>query len=708
MSEIVLSIGMIVKNEIRCIEKCLKALEPLRKAVPSELVIADTGSTDGTREIAARYADIFFDIPWENDFAAARNAVLARCSGKWYFSIDADEYLDNKIDNLVQFLIAPSETDLHADFALITIFNYVDQNLDKETASSFLAIRLARIKPGLQYTGKIHEQFTCKENANYKNLPDGFLWHDGYAFETPEKRRSKMRRNIEILEAELQKDPKNPLRIIQCIESSRNNEEKLKYINHGMNLLLSNEPGWKQQGASLLRYAIQWAASVGSTQIQEWLKLAYTRYPESPVTQIDINKTMVGYYQKCRQWKQLLKAADAYWNGIQRLDRDEFPPDIFASVLVSEETQTAREQVSLFQAEACYYLGRHDLAIEILKKVPLKKVVPIYIGGLIGLLAKLAQKVDVSKLFCDDIRDILRSDSASQEDWRRKDAVQNSLKCLFEAEEDEYPLPVSMLLRLKDDVFAPAAAIMSAKSKAELLQIVESDINWRQMPTIVIEKLVREKISLPNVFFQSMGFNEICQTADYLAKRANMTECMLDFADTLDPDDERKAVWRFELAAQSCIWFKWKNENIANRLYNAFCTSAKRFLAIAYPAELLNMQYADAVLPPICRFASLCLKMEHNFQDGDYHTCICIMKEMLILAPSMREMIMFLTGRLERTVKEQRLKACVTPEMITIAKQIRTILTQYSEDDAAVFVLKNSDQYQKMKFLIEDPNLDNL
>ena len=41
-----------------------------------------------------------------------------------------------------------------------------------------------------------------------------------------------------------------------------------------------------------------------------------------------------------------------------------------------------------------------------------------------------------------------------------------------------------------------------------------------------------------------------------------------------------------------------------------------------------------------------------------------------------------------------------------MAKQIRAILAQYSEDDPTVFALKQSEQYQKMKFLIEDPNLD--
>ena len=56
------SIGMIFKDEIRCLERCLKSLQPLRDAVPCELVMADTGSSDGSREIATKYADILFDL----------------------------------------------------------------------------------------------------------------------------------------------------------------------------------------------------------------------------------------------------------------------------------------------------------------------------------------------------------------------------------------------------------------------------------------------------------------------------------------------------------------------------------------------------------------------------------------------------------------------------------------------------------------------
>ena len=72
MQKPVLSICMIFKNEIRCLERCMKSLQPLRDAVACELVMADTGSTDGSREIAERYADVLFDFPWTLPLPAMR------------------------------------------------------------------------------------------------------------------------------------------------------------------------------------------------------------------------------------------------------------------------------------------------------------------------------------------------------------------------------------------------------------------------------------------------------------------------------------------------------------------------------------------------------------------------------------------------------------------------------------------------------------
>ena len=69
--KVLLSIGIIFRNDIRSIERCLQALEPLRRAVSCQLIMADTGSRDGSREVAACYADVLFDFPWVNDFSKA-------------------------------------------------------------------------------------------------------------------------------------------------------------------------------------------------------------------------------------------------------------------------------------------------------------------------------------------------------------------------------------------------------------------------------------------------------------------------------------------------------------------------------------------------------------------------------------------------------------------------------------------------------------
>ena len=136
MSKPLLSIGIIFKNEIRCLERCLKSLQPLRDALPCELVMADTGATDGSREIAEKYADILFDCPWINDFSAARNAVIERCSGQWYMSIDCDEWVDPNIEGYVKFLTSDKEF----DFASVIIRNYSTAGLEKSGGySDFLA-----------------------------------------------------------------------------------------------------------------------------------------------------------------------------------------------------------------------------------------------------------------------------------------------------------------------------------------------------------------------------------------------------------------------------------------------------------------------------------------------------------------------------------------------------------------------------------------
>lgn len=84
------SLCMIVKNEERVLARCLDSLDGLM----DEIVIVDTGSTDRTKEIAARYTDRIYDFAWTDDFSAARNFAFSKARMDYIYSADADEVLD--------------------------------------------------------------------------------------------------------------------------------------------------------------------------------------------------------------------------------------------------------------------------------------------------------------------------------------------------------------------------------------------------------------------------------------------------------------------------------------------------------------------------------------------------------------------------------------------------------------------------------------
>lgn len=85
---------LIVHNEASVIERCLRSIS----SFVDEICIVDSGSDDGTVEIARRFgAHVKIDRLLADragrlrDFSAARNAVLKMATGRWVLSIDADE-----------------------------------------------------------------------------------------------------------------------------------------------------------------------------------------------------------------------------------------------------------------------------------------------------------------------------------------------------------------------------------------------------------------------------------------------------------------------------------------------------------------------------------------------------------------------------------------------------------------------------------------
>ncbi len=86
MSRANLSVVLITKNEADNLEACLHSV-----SWADEIVVLDSGSTDGTIEIARRFTDkVYINADWQG-FGPQRQRAQEKASGDWIFFIDADE-----------------------------------------------------------------------------------------------------------------------------------------------------------------------------------------------------------------------------------------------------------------------------------------------------------------------------------------------------------------------------------------------------------------------------------------------------------------------------------------------------------------------------------------------------------------------------------------------------------------------------------------
>ena len=183
-----ISLVMIVKNEARCLARCLRSARP----VVQEMIVVDTGSTDDTVKIAGEMGAKVFHFAWNNDFSAARNFALEQAAGDWMLVLDADETISDQLAAEIKCFVHGQHK--VGRLKIVSDFRRNGQTLRSQCFVSRLFPR------GARFEGKIHEQIVStlpRVNLN------GNLEHDGYL----ETRKSD--RNVKLLLAELEREPEN-------------------------------------------------------------------------------------------------------------------------------------------------------------------------------------------------------------------------------------------------------------------------------------------------------------------------------------------------------------------------------------------------------------------------------------------------------------------------------------------------------------------
>ncbi len=192
-----ISLCLIVKDEIKVIEKCLNSVYEKMATVIDDVVVVDTGSTDGTRNFLDKFKCRVFDFEWCNDFAKARNFSLGKAKNDWVLVLDADEFLlECNVEQLLNYIKKENEQTVGE----IEVYNY--GGFDELSYTKALIPRVFN-KKFVEYKGIIHEEPSLKSGGVPKLYKvDISIGHTGYIDEVALEKK-KADRNIKLIEKSL-------------------------------------------------------------------------------------------------------------------------------------------------------------------------------------------------------------------------------------------------------------------------------------------------------------------------------------------------------------------------------------------------------------------------------------------------------------------------------------------------------------------------
>ncbi|UHA75033.1 tetratricopeptide repeat protein [Paenibacillus sp. 481] len=197
-----LGILILARNEAEQIGACLASVSGA-----DVCLVADTGSTDGTAQIARDCQATVIHLAWEDHFSTARNNALMQLHTDWVLVLDADERCLTSISDIRTLIY----TARHEAFTVQIESRIHDE--DVYLSVTHHTVRLFRRRAEYEYRGIIHEDIAPSiiEHAGNDSVSASFIRfaHNGL-LPSIMQRKDKLIRNARLLRAALllnQHDP---------------------------------------------------------------------------------------------------------------------------------------------------------------------------------------------------------------------------------------------------------------------------------------------------------------------------------------------------------------------------------------------------------------------------------------------------------------------------------------------------------------------
>ena len=162
-----ISLCMIVKNEEEVLGRCLESV----RGLADEMIIADTGSGDRTREIAEGFGANVSSFEWTDDFSRARNFSFSLATGDFLLWLDADDVIPSSSKEeclrLKERLNALSDDDL-PDVIMCPYDTGIDES--GTVACTYYRERIVRKNSLPVWQGCVHECIAPKGRIEYSSV----------------------------------------------------------------------------------------------------------------------------------------------------------------------------------------------------------------------------------------------------------------------------------------------------------------------------------------------------------------------------------------------------------------------------------------------------------------------------------------------------------------------------------------------------------
>lgn len=227
-----LSVCLIVRDEADSLTGCLNSVS----GIADEIIVCDTGSLDGTPELAARLGARVLKTHWQDDFAAARNVSIEAAQGDWIFVIDADERLTAESATSLRTFLAG---DPQAGRVNVKVLNLADTGA---VSTAFYAVRLFSNLPQLRYQRAFHEHLHDfgEPGLSVSYQPDIYLTHSGYRSDVA-LTKGKRERNRRMLNKLRSREPDQPVWLFYSANYWDNVGEPARALNEYLELLAWGE-----------------------------------------------------------------------------------------------------------------------------------------------------------------------------------------------------------------------------------------------------------------------------------------------------------------------------------------------------------------------------------------------------------------------------------------------------------------------------------